>query len=114
MTMMTMTESAGPSSRVHSTPQERLDRESRARRTLFVTGFAAFTSLFGVIASTASPVVPSPPAPATASEFSSGRRVVAEVPLSEGSSLDRRETVVRIVAPDQQAPAPHVRTRATP
>ena len=113
-TMNTMTESAGASASTRPRMRERLDREAGARRTLFVAGLAAFASLFGVIASTAPSATPSSEPAAETAGLNAERLVVAEPPLSRADTPADRKTVVRIVASDQRAPAPHVRTRATP
>jgi len=93
--------------------QERLEREARARRSLFVAAVAGLAGTLGIVAVSAG----TPPAvaitkPAVASETLSPR-VVAEVPIQATGNQDV-PTIVRFVTPAQEAPPAHVRTRATP
>lgn len=92
--------------------QERLERELRAKRTLFVASVAGLAAALGIVAVSAG-VSPTPglAQPAQTPE-SPGQRVVAEIPIQP---VDGRgvETIVRIVAPAQNAPAPDIRTRAS-
>ena len=93
--------------------QERLDREARARRGLFVASVAGLAAALGIVAiSAGTPQATGAALPVAASE-SPGQRVLAEVPIQPVNSQDVT-TVVRIVAPTQDAPLPDFRTRATP
>jgi len=93
--------------------RERLEREAAARRAVFAASLAGFVGLFGLIAITGKPTpAHSPEQSALAREFTTARRVVAEVPVS-GLNGDTTQTIIRIVEPESQAPAPHVRSRAS-
>lgn len=93
--------------------RERLEREAAARRLVFVASLAGFVAVFGLIATAGKPTPAlSPEQPALARQFTPANRVVAEVPVS-GLNGDTTQTIIRIVAPEPQAPAPHVRTRAS-
>ena len=93
--------------------RERLEREATARRAVFVASLAGFVGLFGLIATTGKPTpVLSPEQPALASELPGANRAVAEIPVS-GLNGDTTQTIIRIVAPESQSPAAHVRTRAS-
>jgi hypothetical protein len=92
---------------------ERLEREAAARRAVFAASLAGFVALFGLIAVTGKPVPAvnaEPPAPV--SNVARGNRVLAEVPIT-GLNGGDSQTIIRIVAPEPGAPAPHVRTRAS-
>jgi hypothetical protein len=92
---------------------ERLEREAAARRAVFAAALAGFVALFGLVAAAGKPVpaVNSEP-PAPVSDVSRGNRVLAEVPIT-GLNGGDSQTIIRIVAPEPGAPAPHVRTRAS-
>lgn len=104
--------------RPHATPGngktgERLEREAAARRAVFATALAGFVTLFGLIATAGKPAPAiSPEQPALVSDFTRDNRVVAEFPVT-GLNGDTTQTIIRIVAPEPRAPAPHVRTRAS-
>jgi hypothetical protein len=92
---------------------ERLEREAAARRAVFAASLAGFVALFGLIATAGKPapaVNAEPPAPV--SDVVSGNRVLAEVPIT-GLNGGDVQTIIRIVAPEPGATAPHVRTRAS-
>ncbi len=91
----------------------RLEREAAARRALFAVSLAGFVALFGLIA------VAGKPAPDTGvgssalvSDSASTGRVVAQAPIT-GLDGGGAQTLVRIVAPEPRARAPHARTRAS-
>ena len=82
---------------------ERIGRESRARRGLFVAALASFVACFGIVALTADQPGEANVAAAMPPD------IVAEVPLNDG-----RGTILRIFQPPAaQAPHTHVRTRAS-
>lgn len=101
-----------PPGSASSKVQERLEREMRARRALFVASVAGLAATLGIVAATvgvsqatgtAQPVMVTP---------SPGQRVVAEIPIQPVDS-GGVQTIVRIVAPAQDAPRTDVRTRAS-
>ena len=92
---------------------ERLEREAAARRAVFAACLAGFVAVFGLIATAGKPApAVSAKQPALVSDSTHDNRVVAEVPVT-GLNGDSRQTIIRIVAPEPGAPAPHVRTRAS-
>lgn len=92
--------------------QERLEREARARRALFIAAVAGLAVAVGVVSVTAGTSPATDDAPPAIIQNASDQRVVAEVPVlqADGSQV---EMIVRIMAPAQNAPAPDVRTRAS-
>jgi hypothetical protein len=81
---------------------ERIGRESRARRGLFVAALASFVACFGLVVLTADQ-------PGEANVAAAPPGIVAEVPLNDG-----RGTILRILRPPAaQATQAHVRTRAS-
>ncbi len=92
---------------------ERLEKEAAARRALFVAALAGFVTAFALIAGSGTP----DPAggetePGLEGAAAPGTRVIAEVPIANING-DGAETIIRIVAPDQGAAVPHLRTRAS-
>jgi hypothetical protein len=93
---------------------ERLEREAAMRRAVFVAALAAFAAVFGLVAAIGKPAATaSAPELALAGDAVPAGRVIAEVPVANANG-DGVPTIVRIVAPEQGASLPHVRTRATP
>ena len=93
--------------------RERLERGAAARRAVFAVSLAGFVGFFGLIATAGKPAPAlSSEQPAPASELPRANHVVAEIPVS-GLNGDTNQTIIRIVAPEPRAPAPHVRTRAS-
>lgn len=106
------TKKTRPAGVVSPRVQERLEREGRARRALFVAAVAGLAAASGIVAVSAGvPQAAAITQPARATE-SLGQRVVAEVPIQAAGS-DNVTTIVRFVTADQDAPSPNVRTRAT-
>ena len=92
--------------------QERIEREARARRTLFVASITGLAATLGIVAiSAGSPQASQTALPAAVSALAASR-IVAEVPIqaADGRSV---QTIVRVVTTGQDAPAPDVRTRAS-
>jgi hypothetical protein len=93
--------------------RERLEREAAARRAVFAVSLAGFVTVFGLIASAGKPApAVSTEQPVLVSDLTPANRVVAEVPVT-GLNSDTTQTIIRIVAPEPRASAPHVRTRAS-
>jgi hypothetical protein len=93
--------------------RERLEREAAARRAVFAACVAGFVAVFGLIATAGKPApAVSAEQPMLVSDLTRANRVVAEVPVT-GLNGDTTQTIIRIVAPEPRAPAPHVRTRAS-
>jgi hypothetical protein len=88
--------------------QAHLAREAAARRTMFAAVLAAFVAIFGLIAVAGKAATTSQSAAVPAGD----NRVIAEIPVANLDG-DNRVTIVRIVAPDEQAAVPHARTRAS-
>ncbi len=92
---------------------ERLEREAAARRAVFAASLAGFVALFGLIAVAGKPAPAANAQPSVpVSDFARGNRVLAEVPIT-GLNGGDGQTIIRIVAPEPEAEAPHVRTRAS-
>lgn len=92
---------------------ERLQKEAAARRALFVATLAGFVAVFALIAASGTPDTASGVTGDTVEgEAAPSGRVVAEAPIANLLG-DGATTIVRIMAPDQRAPAPHLRTRAS-
>lgn len=92
--------------------QERIEREARARRTLFVASIAGLVATLGIVAISAGSPQAVQTAPPSAASAPSGQRVLAEVPIQAADSR-RVQTIVRVVTTGHDAPAPDVRTRAS-
>lgn len=103
-----------PGAAGNRTAQERFQREAAARRAVFAGSLAGLVVVFGLIATAGKPAsADSVPEPAVVHSPASPDRVVAEVPIGNIAGSGEPETVIRIVAPQPRAVAPHVRTRAT-
>ena len=92
--------------------QERLEREMRARRALFVASIAGLAAALGIVAGTAGVSQVTAPAQQAISQNAVDPRVIAEIPVPSADNT-QVETIVRIMAPAQNAPAPDIRTRAS-
>jgi hypothetical protein len=102
-----------PSGSVSPKLQQRMEREARARRGLFVASVAGLVATLGIVAVSAGAPQATNTVQSVAASESQGQRFVAEVPiqLSESQNV---ATIVRIVAPAPDAPTRDVSTRATP
>lgn len=92
--------------------QERLEREARGRRALFVASIAGLAATLGIVAGSAGESPATAPAQQAVIQNAADQRVIAEIPVP-GAGNAQVETIVRIMAPAQNAPAPHIRTRAS-
>lgn len=92
--------------------QERLEREARARRALFVASVAGLAAVLGVISVTATSAPATDASPPSIIQNAADQRVIAEIPVQSADNT-QVETIVRIMAPARNTPAPDVRTRAS-
>lgn len=92
--------------------QERIEREARARRTLFIVSIMGLAATLGIVAISAGSPQAAQTALPVAVSAPAAPRIVAEVPIqaADGQSV---QTIVRVVTTGQDAPAPDVRSRAS-
>lgn len=93
--------------------KERLEREARARRALFVASLAGLAATLSVVVVSAGPPQEIDAAKPPAARVVPSQPTVAQVPIPPAD--DRTGVItIRIGASTQDAPQPDVRTRATP
>ena len=98
-----------PSPRV----KERLEREARARRALFIASVAGLAATLSVVVISAGPPQGIDAVKPPAANALPAQRIVAQVPIQPAEDQTGVVTF-RLGAPVQDAPQPDVRTRATP